>query len=136
VRAAAPGDRPGHGDPAVPGRERAVLPLPPSRLPVRCVGEQAVVGDRVPGGAGGHLRETRTALAGRDRSADAGLLGRLPSGAGDGRVLAGAAQPVARPAAVPPGRGPLAGGTTLALTRSPPPVVAYGEYHRVGGGSP
>src|SRR5262249_60271183 len=110
-------------DPAVPRRERAVLPLPPSRLTARCAGEQAVVGDRVPGGAGGHLRETRTALAGRDRSADAGLLGRLPSGAGDGRVLAGAAQPAARPAAVPPGRGPLAGGRTLALTRSPAPIA-------------
>src|SRR5262249_33438266 len=123
VRAAAPGDRPRHGHPAVAGRERAVLPLPPTRLPPRRVGEQAVVVDRVPGRAGGHLREPRTALAGGNRSAYAGLLGRLSPGAGDRGVLAGTAQPAARPAALPPGRGTLAGGTTLAPTpQSPPPA--------------
>ncbi len=32
-----------------PGRERALLPVPPARLPARRVGEQAVVGPRPPG---------------------------------------------------------------------------------------
>jgi pyridoxamine 5'-phosphate oxidase len=40
-------------------------------------------------------------VAGRDRSADAGFLGRLPDRAGDGGVLAVAPEPAARPAQVP-----------------------------------
>jgi hypothetical protein len=71
-------------------------------------------------------RRPRAAGAGAGRKvrrgagAAAGLLGRVPGGADDGRVLAGPPEPAARPAAVrpPAGRG-VGGRPALAVTRTP-----------------
>src|SRR5262249_62303931 len=58
----------------------------------------------------------RSGRAAADSVARAGLLRRFPAGGGDRGILAGPAQPAARPAALPPGRAPLASGTPVTLT--------------------
>src|SRR5262249_43633207 len=118
VRAAPPGDHPGRGLAPVRARKRTVLPFPPARLPARRVGEQAVVGDRLARRARRPLRADGAALAGGHDRADAQLLGRLPAPARRRGVLAGQAQPAARPSALPPPGNTLDHGAPRPLTWS------------------
>src|SRR6202020_3666043 len=98
-----PGDHRRRVQPADPGAERAVLPQPAARLPARRVGQQAVDGHRLPGGAGAALRRGGAALAAGQRGAAARVLGWLSAGAARAGVLARPGEPPARPVALPAG---------------------------------
>src|SRR5690606_3030630 len=101
---------------------RPVLPQPPS-------GQSAGRLDLTPEPGDQRPRRARTA-SGRGRSAvcryrtgASTALGWLPSGAADDRILAGPAEPAARPAALSPGRGCLG-------ARTPGPVRGAPAYQR------
>ncbi len=88
-----------------PGGVGVVLRAAAARRPAGRLGQRAVRGDPVAGLAGGAGRRRGGAVPGGQSGADAAALGRAAAGAGVAGVLAGADQPAARPAAVPPGPG-------------------------------
>ena len=94
-------------DAAVDRGERAVFPQSAARLPARRLGQPPVDRAVVASRARGPVRRAGAALAGGDGGADAGLLGRLPAAAGADGVLAGQAEPAARPVPLHPARGVL-----------------------------
>ncbi len=91
---------------AAGGRQRRVLRDPPPRQPARGVGVTAEPGDRDAGGDRRRLRRRGPAAA---------ALGRLRGHGAHDRVLAGPAEPAARPLALPALRRQLAAGAARSL---------------------
>ncbi|CAA9302138.1 MAG: Pyridoxamine 5'-phosphate oxidase, partial [uncultured Friedmanniella sp.] len=107
VAAAGPGR--GDGGPGAPGGVRGLLRHPAARFAARGLGFAAVLHGGLTGGAERRLRGGGGAVR-RRRGALPRALGRLPRHAPVDRVLAGPAEPDARPAGLPPHRRRLGPG--------------------------
>ena len=97
----------------------AYFASPALRQPDRRLGVAAEPGDRRAGAAGGEGGGAALTVPGGRARPAAAALGRVPGPAGGVRVLAGTAEPAARPAALREARRRLAGGAAGAVTCFP-----------------